>query len=704
MNYRTMVKGALALSLSLTVGTAWAVTSTPRDVQTYGVTFEPLAGAATVENDHNYTNNMPIADATLHTGSGDAASGWLAAADDESKIVERIAEGSTQALQLNTDANTLTNKFASDVASGLNTAIAGNGAFFETEVKFVASDTLDAGITGAQDATKFAIYAYVNENVTPNTTNLVIFHRATIGEDTVYTNNAIEGITIDTEVYTKLRVEMKKLDFADYNEDPEAEPQYQNVFSVMVGDTVVTNALAYDDVDGVATTSANGKWFRTVERATNEDKQVSSLNFKGTGEIDNIKVGTVAIDTTYAIDWTGSANVVVSNATGEVTGTSGDFVDGTVLTFYATEGLITNANNVALDPAAASWTFTVAAADATFTVLAGIQATPLDDTWTIEGFNPAPSVWPLPAATSADSKTLFYSNVVDNIDDIDASQGRTIKAAWIGAKIIAPEAVTDETIANWKFDMAGAPGNAFSTSHDGKENGHYVMNLWVPLTAAKIRTAVNNRSDITYALDFYLDGGTTTQTLAMVISPKDIKLTNTDNVSDVEEIEVINWEIQNAGSDDYEAGNTVDGAQISAGMATWLNNLKSAKSMTKAELEAAFDSDGLSVYEEYLLNTDPTVATTVDFSISSIAVGATVDLQVTLTRTENNGAVTSAINGELKILGATSLDGQFDAGTAVDADFAGSDEGATSASKSLTTGNKFFKAVIVEKAAAPAGE
>jgi hypothetical protein len=132
-------------------------------------------------------------------------------------------------------------------------------------------------------------------------------------------------------------------------------------------------------------------------------------------------------------------------------------------------------------------------------------------------------------------------------------------------------------------------------------------------------------------------------------------------------------------------------------MATWLNNLKTAKGLTKAGLVEAFaqDQDIYTLTEEYLLNTDPTVTTTVDFSISSIAVGNTVDLNVTLTRTEGGSAIESAINGQLKILGATSLDAQFDTGTAVDATF----NGVTTASESLMTANKFFKAVIVEKTA-----
>ena len=363
MNYRTMVKGAPALSLSLTVASAMAATSTTNGVPVYGATFEAVASQTAPLNDYAYeegTNITKYADA--QNGKG-----WFSGAEeDESKIVAGGVTGGSQALQLNTDAATLTNKFASGIASGLNAAIAGAGAFFETDVKFVASDTLDAGITGGTDATKFAIYAYVDESDSENiTTNLVVFHGVMDSNgDITYTNEVFESVEIDTDVYTKLRIEMRKL------VDPENVLNSYNAFSVVINDG---DPLSSDTaLDALFNETQEGTWFLTVESdaiASNHD--VASLNFKGTGEIDNIVAGTNEVNTTYAINWTGSENVVVSNALGEVSGTSGNYESGVVLTFYPTVGLITNAYGAAVDPAAASWTFTVADADATFTVFAG---------------------------------------------------------------------------------------------------------------------------------------------------------------------------------------------------------------------------------------------------------------------------------------------------------------------------------------------
>ncbi len=506
MNYRTMVKGALALSLSLTVASAFAAT-TYSDVQKYGATFENAINTTVGElNDYAYELNSGITNQNYRDEQ--AAKGWFAgSADDESKIITRADAAGGQALQLNTDANTLTNKFSSTVAGAVNTAIGNQGtAFFETDVKFVASDTLDAGITGGQDATKFAIYAYCDDQAETVTTNLVVFHAYYDTNDEIAYTNEIFDVAINTEVYTKLRIDMKQM------ENLAGDPI--NVFSVKVGNgEALTSDLAFDE----------GKWFITVEDPDDEDAaEISSLNFKGTGEIDNISVGTITETTTYAVDWSGSDKVVVSNDVAQLLDTPTNLTACTI-TFYPTEGTITNINGVAQDPGLASYQVDISS-DTNLVVLAGEVSQP-------------------PAG------------------------------------------------------------------------------------------------------------------------------------------------------DDYDAvhGDTVNGESISAAVAAWLNGIKG--NATKAAFEETLDNDGYTLTEEYLLNTDPTEDTTVDFTVSSIAVGDKVDLQVTLARTEDNAAVETAINGQLQILGAATLDSSFNATNALpSAKFSGG----TPAETSLTTQSKFFKAIIVE--------
>ena len=448
MNYRTMIKGALVLSLSLIVGSTWA-----GDVQQYGATFEQTP-VGTVVNDFAYTEGDGITNAKYRvTQDVTDPYGWFAGSDesDESKVVARTDAAGGQALQLNTDSATLTNKLAKAVADEINAnGIAKAGAYFEMETKFVASDTPDAGIAGGTDATKFAIYAYCDENATPCTTNLVVYHAYVNGNgDIDYTNEVFTSVNIDTEVYTKLRIEMKKIDAGSDG--------LMNVFSVKVGESdPISSATAFD---AYLNETETGAWFLTVENADldEDNAKVASLNFKGTGEIDNIKAGVIE------------------------------------------------------------------------------EAQPLDDNWTIEGFNPR-GEWTDPTAVAADSKTLFYSNLVVNIDAADSTIGRTIDAAWIGAKIVAPEAVTSENASQWTI----AVGSATYTFDQVKESEGNYFYLWVPVTAAKVRTAIATQSDIVYTVEAYTDPSAK-QTLSMVINPKNIEITNTSDVPNAETIEVIDW-------------------------------------------------------------------------------------------------------------------------------------------------------------------
>ena len=72
---------------------------------------------------------------------------------------------------------------------------------------------------------------------------------------------------------------------------------------------------------------------------------------------------------------------------------------------------------------------------------------------------------------------------------------------------------------------------------------------------------------------------------------------------------------------------------------------------------AAGDSDIYTVWDEYLLNTDPTVFTTVTNVIRSIAIdGDDITLRLGLTRLEGGTAITAPVNGAVAVYGAASLD------------------------------------------------
>ena len=360
MNYATKIKTAMASALCVMVGMAFAGTTVTNDVQTYGATFEVSKAA---DNDFAYVAGEKIANYTNDTAIGEDAIGtvgWFAGSeDDESVISNRTAavEGlGSQYLLLNTDAETLTNKLSTADAAAVNAAMTVGGvhadasynegdaigtyeaAVFESDVKFVASDTLDAGIPGGQDATKFAIYAYCNEDADPVTTNLVVFHRYLADKENwefSFTNELFD-VNIDVSEYTHLRIEMKQV-----LDEAAMIPTYYNVFSVTANGTTLrsdtASEVAFDDTDTVA----DGIWFFTTEDIdVAANKQVSSLNFKGTGEIDNIKVSQKVKETYAAIvdgkkyeTWTtavsaakNTANVLTSYEAGALTLAAEDYI------------------------------------------------------------------------------------------------------------------------------------------------------------------------------------------------------------------------------------------------------------------------------------------------------------------------------------------------------------------------------------------
>ncbi len=441
MNYRTMLKGALALSLGLIVGTASAATTTQTDAAAaYEETFEAVA----------ITNGMPITDAQFHALDSlddNKPYGWLASEGDESKVIAGGPTGSTKALQLNTDAGTLTNQLQKSVRDSLNNGIDGTdgaGAYIETEAKFVASDTLDAGVRGGVDDTKFAIYAYTDENAA--TTNLVVFHKyIDTNDDEHYTNEQFGAVNCD--VYTKLRIEMKQME--------DSGGTLVNVFSVKVNDgAALTSDLAF----------ADGIWFLTAENTdVAANKKLSSLNFKGTGEIDNLKAGVITETTEYTIAWT-AQNATVTNAAGTtLTAADTNFLAGATLTFTPDTNMVIT--NVLVDGAAvsfdpASYTYTVGSADAVVTVLAGVAP-----------FFPR-------TATAGQDGTAAHPFEIADVDDIQALKAAFAdNASWqsLNYKLVADIDATDlgywDGIGTYNVANSGLNGGTL----DG--DGHTISNL-----------------------------------------------------------------------------------------------------------------------------------------------------------------------------------------------------------------------------------
>ena len=324
----TIVMRVFTLSFALVVDAASAA-----DVLKYGATFESAANG--VSNDFAYVVGDYLFDADYHGIADGEAYGWLVQcdswysngeyhyySDDESMIIARSDAEGGQALQLNTDAGTLTNKLQKGVADEITAAIVNGGcAYIEADIKFVANDTLDVGILGgiglsgieksgrsaqrlffhhwppfflvphSSTSPLFAIYAYIDEEgwYAPDSldaTYLVVFHCVMDSDGGITYTNEIFNTRIDTETYTKLRIEMKQL------EDPRNPGTKYNAFSVKVdGGAPLSSVTALDARFGGTET---GNWFMTIEdRSRNIGQILSSLNFKHCGEVDNIKVGLI---------------------------------------------------------------------------------------------------------------------------------------------------------------------------------------------------------------------------------------------------------------------------------------------------------------------------------------------------------------------------------------------------------------------------
>lgn len=265
MNTTSLLKAKLTIFIAV-CRVAAAVSAI--DVRKYGATFEAAADGIT--NDFAYAVGDHIGLVftpptcpyySYHTNVGTYRGvsegepyGWFAGSEDDwSEIIARTDAAGGQSLLLETDAEILTNKLEKGVADEINTAIANEGAYFELEAKLVVSDVLDAGVSegfhcvesgtpksivtfftshnetllmlDSGSAAKFAIYAYCNDDNEHSPTNLVVFHAVMDASGGVtYTNEVFSSVHIDTTRYTKLRVEMKRI------ENPTASGDGYNVF------------------------------------------------------------------------------------------------------------------------------------------------------------------------------------------------------------------------------------------------------------------------------------------------------------------------------------------------------------------------------------------------------------------------------------------------------------------------------------------
>lgn len=263
MKYIGMARGALALALGMMMSTA-------------------LAANIAEESFEGYTDDYAITNAQY----------WSGGPDDLSKVVPTgitftatsypmPAANHSKVLQLNTEGGTLTNTLPS------SQSFESENLYVDTMVQFVPSEDLP-DLSG-DDGIKLAAYAYITEvSESAATTNLAVYHGILDSEGNFAVTNTVTALPVIVGDWYRLTIELAH--------GTEAGRQ---ACKISVNGIPVTNANAYS-ADWAANISPSieqmepdgGDWF--LSAAESDLTSVSTVQFKGTGYIDDLVVTTDA--------------------------------------------------------------------------------------------------------------------------------------------------------------------------------------------------------------------------------------------------------------------------------------------------------------------------------------------------------------------------------------------------------------------------
>ncbi|NLF22508.1 MAG: hypothetical protein GX590_05040 [Lentisphaerae bacterium] len=263
MKYIGMARGALALALGMMMSTA-------------------LAANIAEESFEGYADDYAITNAQY----------WSGGPDDLSKVVPTgitftatsypmPATNHSMVLQLNTEGGTLTNALSAPESFDTQ------NLYVDTMVQFVPSEDLPD--LSADDGIKIAAYAYITEvSESVATTNLAVYHGIydSFGVFSV-TNTVVTDLPVIVGDWYRLTIEL------EHNNDVGAQAS-----KISVNGIPVTNANAYSAdwaanlLDEEQMAPDGGDWF--LSAAASDVTSVSTVQFKGTGYIDDLVVTKVA--------------------------------------------------------------------------------------------------------------------------------------------------------------------------------------------------------------------------------------------------------------------------------------------------------------------------------------------------------------------------------------------------------------------------
>ncbi len=116
--------------------------------------------------------------------------------------------------------------------------------------------------------------------------------------------------------------------------------------------------------------------------------------------------------------------------------------------------------------------------------------------------------------------------------------GRTIDAAWLGVKVVAPKDVEISTLKTATYVSNGSEEKSFwenqdSTKSESKEDEHYI-NVYGAVTEEHLINATKNGNMIKYTWIFDWDNdGTDDQTVTILINPQNVSLSEKDTNNEV---------------------------------------------------------------------------------------------------------------------------------------------------------------------------
>ncbi len=125
--------------------------------------------------------------------------------------------------------------------------------------------------------------------------------------------------------------------------------------------------------------------------------------------------------------------------------------------------------------------------------------------------------------------TITYESALLKIVPKQPSIGRTIDAAWLGVKVVAPKDVPIAKLkeATYSSDTAGKSfwTNQDSNKSESQSDEHYI-NVYGAITEDILTKATKEGKDITYTWTFDWDNDKKDdQTVTIVVSPKNVVLT-----------------------------------------------------------------------------------------------------------------------------------------------------------------------------------